>query len=386
MVARARRRMIAGLAVVTSLAMPALGPAASRATPTPVTIGAVVDLTGSAGAYGDSLRNGMQLAANQINAAGGINGHPISLLVADGTTAPSTVVRLYRRFISNTHVLALIAPTLSQEAFSADPVAQAAGLPVVGPITAAPGITAIGPYIFRVSISDAVVVPQTLKAAAAHTRFRRVALIYGTDDAYTRGSGTAFKATVARMGIRLVDSETFTTRSTDFSAELVRIRDAHPDAVLVAALYRQAVQILRQGRRVGIPAAVHFIGGTSLNTPELLVGAGPAAEGVIASSQWSSQTMTAPNRRFVAAYRARYGRNPDRFAAQAYDSLNIVAAAIRTAETTSNRAAVRAALARIKGVPVVTGTTGTFSFTASREPDEQSLVQIVQHGRFVEYR
>jgi branched-chain amino acid transport system substrate-binding protein len=386
MVARARRSVIAGMVVVASLLLPATGPAPGRASSTQIAIGAVVDLTGSAGVYGESLRNGMRLAADQINAAGGINGHRMSLLVVDGATKTSTVVGLYRRFIANRYVLALIAPTLSQEAFNADPVAQAAGLPVVGPITAAPGITAIGTYIFRVSIGDDVVVPQTLAVTAAHVHLRRVALIYGTDDAYTRGSGTAFKATVARMGIHLADVETFTTHSTVFTAKLTRIRDAHPDAVLVAALYRQAVQILRQGRQVGIPAGVHFIGGTSLNTPELLTGAGPAAEGVVASTQWSSQIRTAPNRRFMAAYRARYGHDPDRFAAQAYDSVSIVAAAVRRAGTTGDRAAVRAALATIKDVPVVTGTTGTFSFTAAREPDEQGQVQIVKHGRFVEYR
>jgi branched-chain amino acid transport system substrate-binding protein len=375
---------VVGLAVV-GLAALASGPASGQAA-TSVTIGAIIDLTGSAGIYGASLRDGMQLAADQINAAGGIDGHPVSLQVADGTTTTSKVMRLYQRFIADGRVPVLIAPTLSQEAFSADPLAQAAGLPVVGPITAAPGITAIGPYIFSMGISDAIVVPQTLEVAAAHMPLKRVALIYGTDDAYTRGSGDSFKTAVARMGMLLVDVETFTTHTTDFTVKLTRIRDAHPDAVLVAALYRQAVRIVRQGRQAGIPAGVHFIGGTSLNTPQLLSGAGPAAEGVIAATQWSSGNPTPPNRRFLSAYRARYGHDPNRFAAQAYDCVNIVAAAIRQAGTAANRTAVRVALAGRTGVPVATGTTGRFSFTAARDPDEQAEVQIVEHGRFVGYR
>jgi branched-chain amino acid transport system substrate-binding protein len=201
-----------------------------------------------------------------------------------------------------------------------------------------------------------------------------------------RGDDVTLERPIEPEGLRLVDVETFTTRDIAFTAKLARIRSAHPEGVLVAALYRQAVRILRQGRQVGIPARVHFIGGTSLNTPELLRGAGPAAEGVIASTQWSAQHATPLNRRFVAAYHARYGHDPARFAAQAYDSVTIVAAAMRRAGTTSTRAAVRAALATLKGVPVVTGMTGRFSFTASRDPDEQGEVQIVEHGRFVGYR
>jgi branched-chain amino acid transport system substrate-binding protein len=374
------------LAVMAGTAAAAMPATISHADSARISIGLVADITGSASVYGVSVRNGAQLAADTLNKAGGINGHQIDLLVGDAASSKTQVVDLYQQDINSRHVLGIVGPTLSSEALTADPIAQKAGVPVIATSNTVPGISAMGNYIFRMSLGEADVIPLTIKIAQSHLHFRRVAIIYGNDNALTIGDGTIFQAVAKKANLSVVDTETFATGDKDFKVQLSKITAAHPDAVLVGALAPEAVLILSQGRQLGIPANVHFIGGNGFNSPAVISGAGAAAEGAIEGTAWFPGARTALNQRFVTAYKARYGKAPDQFASQAFDGVNIMAAGVRLANTTSDRAALRDALARVANIPVVTGASGSFSFTPTRDAGELGTVQIIQHGRFVEYR
>ncbi len=377
------RRALLALAV-SGLALAGYPAAATRAASS-ITIGLVADITGSASVYGVSIRNGAQLAADILNKVGGINGHHIDLKVGDAASSETQVIDLYQQDIS-AGALALIGPTLSSEAFKADPIAQQAHIPVVATSNTAPGITAIGNYIFRDSLGEADVIPLTVKTAMSHLHFKKVAILYGNDNSFTIGDGQVFQADAKKMHLKVVDTETFATGDKDFSTQLTKIKDAHPDVIFVGALAPEAVLILTQGRQLGIPTSVHFIGGNGFNSPAVISGAGKAAEGAIEGTAWYANSSSPLNKAFVLAYKLRYNKAPDQFAAQAFDGVNILAAAIKVANTTSNRTAVRNALASISHVPVVTGASGFFQFTSTRDAGEKGTVQIVQHGRFVEYK
>src|SRR5919201_1305716 len=140
---RSIRHFALALATAAILILPGEPVAMIRAANSTVTVGLVADLSGAASVYGVTIRNGAQLAADLINKAGGIRGHRINLLVGDGATSKTQVINLFQQYINGAHVLALIGPTLSSEAFSADPIAQSAGVPVVATSNTAPGITAI---------------------------------------------------------------------------------------------------------------------------------------------------------------------------------------------------------------------------------------------------
>jgi branched-chain amino acid transport system substrate-binding protein len=386
---RSFRRIGAGvlaLATIAGIAATSQPATVSHADSAKIRIGLVADLTGAASLYGVSIRNGAQLAADALNRAGGVNGHQIDLRVGDAASSKTQVVDLYQQFINGQRVLGIIGPTLSSEALTADPIAQQAGVPVIATSNTAPGISAIGSYIFRMSLGDADVIPLTIKIARSHLHFKKVAILYGNDNAFTIGDGTVFKAVAKQFNLDVVDTETFATGDKDFKVQLSKIKAAHPDAILVGALAPEAVLILTQGRQLGIPAGVHFIGGNGFNSPALISGAGAAAEGAIEGTAWFPGVKTALNQRFVTAYKARYGTAPDQFAAQAFDGVDIMAAGIKLANTTSDRQALRAALSRVANVPVVTGATGNFSFTRTRDAGELGTVQIVQHGRFVQYK
>jgi branched-chain amino acid transport system substrate-binding protein len=358
---------------------------ASHAAGGTVGIGVVADVTGASSVYGVSISNGANLAANDINKAGGINGHQLALSVGDAASSNTQVIDLFQQDIQNKSILGIIGPTLSSEALKADPIAQQAGLPVVATSNTAAGISAMGTYIFRLSLGEADVIPVTMKTAWSHLHFKKVAIIYGNDNAFTIGDGTVFAAVAKKMGLQVVDTETFATGDKDFKIQLSKIKAAKPDVILTGALAPEAILIMTQARQLAIPTSVHFIGGNGFNSPAVISGAGSAAEGAIEGTAWFPNAKTALNQRFIKEYKARYGKAPDQFAAQAFDGINVLAAAIKLANTSSDRAAVRDALTKIKNVPVVTGSTGLFSFTALRDANEQGTVQIIQNGQFVQY-
>lgn len=381
-------RLLRSVALALAVAgLASLGqPAATRAAGSAISIGLVADISGSASVYGVSIRNGAQLAASLINRSGGIHGHPLNLMVGDAASAKTQVINLYQQDINSAHVLALIGPTLSSEALSADPIAQQSGVPVLATSNTAAGITTMGNYIFRDSLGEADVIPLTIKTALKHLRFKKVAIFYGNDNAFTIADGQVFKAVAKKYHLSVVDTETFATGDKDFSTQLTKIKGAHPDAILVGALAKEAVLILTQARQLGIPTNVHIIGGNGFNSPQVISGAGQAAEGAIEGTAWFANGTSSLNRRFVADYKARYHASPDQFAAQAFDGVNILAAAIAKANTTSDRKALRNALAALKDVPVVTGASGQFSFTPARDAGELGTVQIIQGGKFVAYK
>jgi branched-chain amino acid transport system substrate-binding protein len=376
-------RIMLALGAMASLSLLNLPPATHAATP--VSIALVADVTGASAVYGVSIEHGALLAAALLNKAGGISGHPLDLKVGDAASSETQVVDLFQQYSADPSVLALIGPTLSSEAFKADPLAQQAGLPVVATSNTANGIPQLGSYIFRMSLGEGSVIPLAMQVAERHLHFKKVAILYGNDNALTISEEQIFAATAKKMHLKIVDTETFATAENDFSRQLTKIKEAHPDLILCGALAPAAVPILVQARQLGIPSTVHFLGGNGFNSPAIITGAGKAAEGAIEGTAWYPNSASALNKRFVSAYKAKFDKMPDQFAAQAFDGVNIVAAAIKAAHTTSSRQAVRAALASLQHVPVVTGSSGLFSFTSSRDAGEQGTVQIIQNGRFVAY-
>jgi branched-chain amino acid transport system substrate-binding protein len=169
--------------------------------------------------------------------------------------------------------------------------------------------------------------------------------------------------------------ETFAGRDTDFSAQLTKIKGLNPDALVVSALVTPASGILTQARQLGIE--VPIIGGNGFNSPDLTRLAGEAANGAISGAAYFVGNENAKNTAFVQAYNAKYGKNPDQFAAQAYAGTYLLAEAIRTAGST-DRAAIRDALNQLQNVDTVLG---TFSFN-NREPEHPPIVQQLDNGAF----
>jgi branched-chain amino acid transport system substrate-binding protein len=369
-------RAVVVLATLVGLAVSSLARPAAAAD---VKVGVAFALSGPAAVYGTSQKNAVQLAADEINAKGGINGNRLVLVIEDEQGKKEEGITVFRKLVFQDKVLAIVGPTLSNSAFAADPVANQAKVPVLGVSNTASGVTDIGPYIFRNSITEADILPVVIKTVKAKRGVKRVAVMYGNDDAFTKSGYEVFRQALADNAVEVLTTETFAKGDVDFSAQLTKIRALKPDAIVVSALAEEAANIMLQARQLGLPESVPFIGGNGFNSPKLFQIAGKAAEGTFVGGPWSIEDKTPRNVAFVEAYTKRFGGAPDQFAAQAYDGMHIVTAAIQKAETTDNRDKVRDALAGLKGF---VGATGPFEFKPNRDAKQDGKVFIVKGGKF----
>ena len=344
-----------------------------------IKVGFVFSMTGGAAVYGASQKEGASLAIDQINAAAG-SGLQIVPVFEDDASVPQQGTNVFNKLINRDKVSLIIGPTLSNTAKITDPIAQKAGVPVLAISNTISGITEIGDYIFRNSLTENVVIPQTVKIAKKKLGLKKVAILYGNDDAMTKATYEVFKKVLQSSGVQILGEQTFAKGDRDFSPQLTQIKAQNPDAIIAAALAEEASGIAIQARQLGIPKTVRIIGGNGLNSPGLIKNAGDAAEGIIVGAAWNI-TSTAPlNVKFVNDYTKKYKHAPDQFAAQAYAGVHIVYQAAKASGGGADRKALRDALARIKNLDTVLG---RFSFTEGRDADHVGIVQEVKGGKFV---
>jgi branched-chain amino acid transport system substrate-binding protein len=350
----------------------------------PVKIGAIEILTGPNNRYGIAIQRGFDLAVEDVNKAGGVlGGRPIAITYEDSAGNKDQAINAARKLIGRDKVPLILGPTLSNEMFAAGPVANERKVPIVGTSTTASGITAIGPYVFRTSLPEADVIPVTIKRAQEKFGIKKVAVMYGNDDAFTKSGYDVFKDALAKAGIETLTTETFGAKDTDFSAQLTKIKGLNPDAIVVSALVEAAAGISLQIKQLGLDKKVFVIGGNGLNSPKLGTIAGDAADGTVVGSPWFVGKKDEQNLKFVSAFKAKYNEDPDQFAAQAYDTLHIVAKAINTAGAPENDK-IRDAL----GKTTYTGVMGPFAFSDTRDPADNSgvVVLVMKAGRFEELK
>jgi len=345
-------------------------------------IGLAFSMTGAAAGYGSAQKNGVQLAVDEINAAAGADGLKLIPVFDDDASTPQQGINVFNKFINADKVSIIIGPTLSNTAKVTDRIAQQAGVPVLGISNTAEGITEIGDFIFRDSLTEMMVIPNTIRVAKEKLKISKVALFYGNDDAFTKSGYEAFKKALQDAGITILTEQTFAKGDRDFSPQLTQIKSQNPDAIVVSALVEEASGIVSQARKLDIPKTVPIIGGNGFNSPGLMKNAGEAAEGVIVGAAWNASAATALNRKFVEAFSSRFGSMPDQFAAQAYAGVYIAYQAISKASSPDDHKSIRDALVQIKGMNTVLG---AFSFTAGRDADYVPVVQVVKDGKFAVY-
>jgi branched-chain amino acid transport system substrate-binding protein len=363
-----RREMLLALALLAMIATRAMAAE-------PVPVGAVEILSGPNAAYGTAIRDGLTLALDAVNAKGVLGGRPVALTVEDSGGTKDGAINAARKLIGRDKVVAMIGPTISNEMFALGPVTNGRGIPTIGTSTTANGITDIGPFIFRTAMPEADVIPVTMKRAVARGA-KTIALLYANDDAFSKSGFEVMKAAAAQAGLSILATESFGSRDTDFSAQLTKIKALKPDAVGISALVEPVSGVLLQARQLGFGPETLFVGGNGSNSPKLAQIAGVAAEGLLVGSPWFVAKSDPANRAFVTAFQARYGHAPDQFAAQAYDTLFILAEAIDRAGV-AEPAKIRDALLQTDH----TGAMGPFRFTDHRDPaSTEGVVVLEMHG------
>ncbi len=336
-------------------------------------IGVISIITGQGAAYGEAITNGIKLARDEVNAKGEVK---IDLKIEDSTGKAEQALSAAQKLINSEKVVAIIGPTLSTEMKVVGPEANASGVPIMGTSNTAQGITQIGKFVFRNSMPETQAIPASIGKAVKKYNIKKVALLYGNDDVFTKSGFDTMKAVTEKMKLKILTIEEFQKGQADYKAQLTKIASLKPDAVFCSALYNEGGVILAQARKMGLK--VPFVGGNGFNSPKVIEIAKDAAEGLIVATPWFGDRNDPKVKAFVAKYEKAYGKKPDQFAAQAYDAYYIMTNALKAAGT-ADRAKLRDALAATKNFQ---GVLGKFSFDAERDVVMEPSVLIVKGGKF----
>jgi branched-chain amino acid transport system substrate-binding protein len=340
-----------------------------------ILLGEVGSLTGSEATFGISTRNAIELAINEVNAAGGVKGKKIEVRVYDNQSKPEEAANAANRLINQDNVLLILGEVASTNSIAMATKAQPAKVPMISNASTNPKVTQIGDYIFRVCFIDPFQGYVMAKFAHDNLKLTKVAVLRDLGSDYSQGLADVFERKFTEMGGKIVAGETYTKGSTDFRSQLTAIKRASPEAIYIPGYYNDIGLIARQARELGITAKL--MGGDGWDSEKLFELGGSAVEGSYFSNHYSPDDPSPRVQKFIAAYKAAYGSVPDSLAALGYDAAMVAVDAIKRAPS-FDRAAIRDAIATTKNYH---GVTGSITLDDKRNATKSAVVLEVGKGK-----
>jgi branched-chain amino acid transport system substrate-binding protein len=343
--------------------------------PDTILLGEVGSLTGSEATFGLSARNGIEMALNEVNEAGGVRGKKVGVRVYDSQGKPEEAAQATTRLITQDKVSIIIGEAASSVSMAMADKAQAAGVPQITYTSTAPEVTQKGDYIFRVCFIDPFQGLVMAKFARENLKLNQVALLTDNKSAYSIGLAKVFTEEFEKMGGKISASESYSKGDTDFRAQLTSIKQAKPEAVFVPGYYTDVGLIARQAVELGLK--VPLLGGDGWESEKLFELGGSALNGSYFSNHYALDNPDPLLKAFAERYQKTYGGLPDSVAALAYDATKLAVDAMKRAPNLSGRA-LRDAIAATKDFP---GVAGRITINAKRDAEKQAVVLKVEDGK-----
>ena len=342
--------------------------------PERVRVGAFMSLSGDTAQYGISALNGIRMAVEEANAAGGVKGGRVDLIVRDTRSDSVETGLVVERLAREERVHALLGEVVSSRSLAAARVAQRERVPMLTPSATSPEITAVGDYVFRSCYTDTFQGAALARFAISSLGALRAALLVARDQGYSVELARYVREDFERRGGQVVAQQEYPDGESDFSVQLAEVGAAQPDVVFIPGYYMEVGLLARQARALGLNAPL--VGGDGWDSPRLMQLGGEALSGGFFSTHFSAEDADPQVQRFVADYRRLFGSTPDSFSATAYDAARIMLAAIERAPTL-DRAAVRDSLAATRDFP---GVTGAVTFNPERNAVKPVVVVRIGAG------
>jgi branched-chain amino acid transport system substrate-binding protein len=368
------------LLLIVTLLLAACGsaPTGGTASTDPLPIGIAVAQTSNTALLGQDQIDGAKLAEEYFNKQGGVNGRPIKLIYQDTAGDEAGAINAFNALINNAKVVGIVGPTLSQQAFAADKIADQAKVPVLAPSNTAKGIPQIGDYIARVSAPVAVVAPNAVQAALdINPNIKKVVVLYAQDDAFSKSETGTFQQTVtSTFKLDLVAVQTFSTKDTDFTKQASDTIAAQPDLVIISGLTSDGGNLVKQLRELGYKGLI--IGGNGFNSSKLFAVCKAQCDGILIAQAYSPSADTPINKDFRAAYKAQKQTEPPQLTAQAFTGVQVFVAALsaldkRTALSGMDLATLRTELNKQILAGTYTTPLGDISFTPEGELNQKQF-------------
>jgi branched-chain amino acid transport system substrate-binding protein len=343
-----------------------------------IRIGFFGDLSGPTFNFGQSASNGVLMAADEINQAGGINGRKIDIVTEDDKGSPELAAQITGKLIDRDKVIAIIGAGASGNSLAAAPKAQSAHIPLIAPSSTNPAVTQAGDYIFRACFIDAFQGEVMARFAANTLKAKKAAIMLDFNSPYSRGLTEFFEFSFAKLDGQIIVKQSYSQGDADFRGQLSAIKSANPDVIYIPGYYGDVAIIARQARQLGLTAPL--LGADGWDAPELWELGGDALNGCYISNHYSVEDPSETIQKFARDYRQRFGNlTPDAHAALAYDALRFLAEAIRKAGTTEGQK-LRDALAETKNFP---GVTGIISMDKDRNAVKPAVILKLEDRRYI---
>lgn len=302
--------LLAGVAWADTIKIPIAGP-----------------FTGPLASFGEGMKNGGLLKGEQINAAGGINGHRVKIILEDELCDPKEAATVATKLANDPGIFAVVGHLCSSSTLAALPIYRGAKLPAISPASTNVSIGKMSPYYFRNVYRDDFQGLFLAKYINSVIGFKRIAIFYEVND-YSMGLMLAFMKEAKKLGIKILGTEAYTADTTDFKPQLTKFKMMKPDAIFIPGYAPQGTLIISQARSLGMKN-VAFFGADGLDDDLMLKN--PDADGLFVTTPFLPDKAGPRAAGFIKAYRKKYGKDPNWFAANTYDAVGIVAQAIRVA-------------------------------------------------------
>lgn len=293
-----------------------------------IPIGIGLAQTSNVALLGQEGVNGVKIAEKYFNDKGGVDGVPIRLVLQDTAGDEAGAINAFQTLIGKDKVVGIVGPTLSQQAFSASPIADRAKVPVIGASTTAKGVPEIGDYVARVSAPIVIVAPNSIKAALKlNPKIKKVAVFYAQNDVFSKSETEIFQETLKAQGLDIVTVQKFQTTDTDFQAQASNALSLNPDLVVISGLAADGGNLVRQLRELGYKGVI--VGGNGFNTSNIFAVCKALCDGVLVAQAYSPQHPGEINKAFREAYLNQYKNEPPQYSAQAFTAVQVYVEALK---------------------------------------------------------
>lgn len=360
-----------------------------QAAPASITVGVNAELTGSIPVVGESSKNAAELAAKEVNDAGGLEvagtKYQIKLVVEDNEDKAESAAAAAQK-LATANVLAMIGPNASRNAIPAAEVAESSKMPMVTPWSTNPKTTLDAKtgqpkkYVLRAAFIDDFQGRVAARFAIDQLKTTKPAVLYDVASEYNKGIAEFYKKTLEEAGIQVVAFETYTTGDKDFSAQLTKIKQSGADSLFLPNYYSEVPLQVQQAHKLGFTGAI--VGSDSWGNLELIGLCGADCEGLFFTTHYAADIATPQAQQFIKAYEAAYGKTPDDVAALTYDSFRMLFQAIQAAGKL-DRDAIREALMSITAYE---GVTGTMQFKGTGDPVKSAVIIQIKGGKFTYFQ
>lgn len=343
----------------------------------PIKLGVAAPFTGDYAQFGEYTKDGVELAVEEINAAGGVLGRPLEIVYGDDKGDSKEAVSVAQRFASDSSITAIVGHFFSGATLAAGPIYQQNGIPTIAMASTNPEVTNIGDYVYRINVGDNYQGSQLANLLYSEG-YKKASIIYDNSD-YGKGVSDVFANRFIDIGGEVLINDSYMgTQDKDFSIILTKIANSDTEVIILASYYPEAALIKRQARNLGIE--VPFYGSDSLYTTDFITLAGTDAEGTYVVAYFHESDPSDAAQEFIAKFKGKYNKNVDAWSPYCYDAIYVMADSIERAGSTDRKAIKDA----ISATANFQGATGVTTFEGAREPlGKELLLLVVENGEYV---